>query len=164
MARGGKDGKRQVERKQDLEAQREAKRAKDAQDKAARAEKARTKRSGVRAAAEGGDAGSKAKLKAEAQRKAAARKAEAVLIAAEEAKQQMSFDAWCELGRDGGGDVGGRQYSKAQCYQARWEALLVNNQDHNARECCDQALARDSQNSDVWFASRSMKLAAFFGH
>ena len=81
MARGGKDGKRQVERKQDLEAQREAKRAKDAQDKAAgnqlRGEKARTKRSGVRAAAEGGDAGSKAKLKGEAQRKAAAREAEA---------------------------------------------------------------------------------------
>jgi hypothetical protein len=163
MARGGKDRKRQVERKQDLEAQREAKRAKDVQGKSAgdllreakrakdvqgksagnqlRAEKARTKRSGVRAAAEGGDAGSKAKLKAEAQRKAAARKAEAVLIAAEEAKQQMSFAAWCELGRNGGGDVGGRQYSKAQCYQARWEG-----------ECCDQALARDSQNSDVWFA------------
>ena len=102
----------------------------------------------MRAAAESGDAASMAKLKAEAERKAAARKAEAerkaaaaVLIAAEEAKQQMSFAAWCELGRNGGGDVGGRQYSKAQCYQARWEG-----------ECCDQALARDSQNSDVWFA------------
>ena len=75
-------------RKQDLEAQREAKRAKDVRGKSAgdllRAEKARTKRSRVRAAAEGGNAGSKAKLKAEAQRKAAARKAEAVLAAGEE--------------------------------------------------------------------------------
>ena len=123
-----------MERKQDLEAQREAKRAKAVQGKSAsnllRAGKARTKRSRVRAAAEGGDAGSKAKLKAEAQRKSAARKAEAVLTAAEAAKQQMGFDAWCELGQDGGGDVGGRQYSKAQCYA---KALQDNDQDGTTR-------------------------------
>ena len=85
MARGGKDGERQVGRKQDLGAQREAKRAKVAQDKSAgnqlRAEKARTERSRVRAAADGGDAGSKAKLKAEAQRKAAARTPDRFVLA-----------------------------------------------------------------------------------
>ena len=98
----------------------------------------------MRAAAESGDAASMAKLKAEAKRKAAARKAEAERKAAaqkaeaerkaaaqkmEAAREQMSFDAWCELGQKyGGGDVGGRQYSKAQCYT---EALQINDQDHN---------------------------------
>jgi membrane protein involved in colicin uptake len=78
----------------------------------------------VRAAAESGDAASVAKLKAEAERKAAARKAKTERKAAarkaeaerkaaarkmEAATEQMSCDAWFELSGCGGGVVGGQQ-------------------------------------------------------
>ena len=94
----------------------------------------------MRAAAESGDAASMAKLKAEAERKAAARKAEAERKAAaqkaeaerkaaaqkmEAAREQMSCDAWFELGGCGGGVVGGQQYTSTQCAV---QALMIDDQ------------------------------------
>ena len=83
----------------------------------------------MRAAAESGDAASMAKLKAEAERKAAARKAEAERKAAaqkmEAAREQMSCDAWFELSDCGGGVVGGQQYTSTQCVV---QALMIDDQ------------------------------------
>jgi membrane protein involved in colicin uptake len=111
------------------------------------AEKQKLKRAQVRAAAESGDAASMAKLKAEAERKAAARKAEAERKAAarkaeaerkaaaqkaeaerKAAAQKMeaaSCDAWFELSDCGGGVVGGQQYTSTQCVV---QALMIDDQ------------------------------------